>query len=539
MPLPTEAITYSYPLSGIISIHSSVFSCQILLFLSFFRFCLDLIELISGSVEQTVCSFNMPRDMRLMKWREEWERCKKQQHDYEHGQLEKQHKQLVDKIQETAEALKLQLESDSQCQTIIEEAKAQSEHEGFFALHRRDKDMCGARQFARKCLLKAIADKYKEVKQWATDELMVERACYDIKLPLSEIERNYSPQSSRVELEVNYVREHFDWVFFVFHSLFLAPINLPGMIWCSLTQFRSETAIKLVPSLHITNLAEQTSFVSSVMDTYTATVSQLVSNNQQELKNLLRQFLIRDVRSARILTQDIPEHIKETKNKLNTRASSEEKDKDRFQSILHKSNLIWNQLATTVLKLNVHIWPSESVHVPRLSAPDGNHSDHTPLSLPNGLFHDAVIKTGSQYVKKSTLMVIDLKMNEFLSKTIALAVVLPRYNRFRFVHILLYCVRRYCNRAKLEHKNVVQVYGSVLLDPDAIKIGLLFEPCASKSVTDELFATDRELKIEKACQMVLDVSHAICYLHNTDIVLRGFSLENLKVYMHISIILVD
>ena len=80
----------------------------------------------------------------------------------------------------------------------------------------------------------------------------------------------------------------------------------------------------------------------------------------------------------------------------------------------------------------------------------------------------------------------------------------------------------------------MQVYGSVLLDPDAMKIGLLFEPCANQPVTDELFEPERKLTAKRAIQMALDVSHAICYLHDNDIVLRGFSSENVKVqYTHI------
>ena len=84
-------------------------------------------------------------------------------------------------------------------------------------------------------------------------------------------------------------------------------------------------------------------------------------------------------------------------------------------------------------------------------------------------------------------------------------------------------------RVQLEHENIVQVFGSVLLDPDAMKIGLLFEQCANQPVTDELFEAERKLKIERASQLALDVSHAICYLHDNDIVLRGFSSDNVKV----------
>ena len=142
-------------------------------------------------------------------------------------------------------------------------------------------------------------------------------------------------------------------------------------------------------------------------------------NNEQQLKILLQQFLIRDVTSVRILIKDIPEHIKEEENKLSAQASREEKDKHCYQSILHRAKEIWNLLATTVLTLNVHIWPSESVHTSCI--PDVNHADD--MTLATGSFHDALIKTGG----KAFLMLIDLKMNDILSKTIALAAVLPRY----------------------------------------------------------------------------------------------------------------
>ena len=62
-----------------------------------------------------------------------------------------------------------------------------------------------------------------------------------------------------------------------------------------------------------------------------------------------------------------------------------------------------------------------------------------------------------------------------------------------------------------------------------MKLGLLFEPFAKQPITDELFAPDREFKIEKASQLALNVSHAVCYLHKNDLVLRGFSSDNLKV----------
>lgn len=476
-------------------------------YLSVSRYCLDLVELISGSVEQTICSFNMPRDKRLTKWREEWERCEKQRQDYEHGQLRKQHQFLLDKIKETAEALNVKLKSVRQCQSIIEQAKVQSEHEGFFACHKGDKDCCGVEQFAGNCLLQAIteAEEYKKVKQWATDELMVERACYDIGIPLSEIDRNYLAHNSRIDLQVKYVKERFNWAFFVLHFLFLAPINLPGMVWYTFTQFKSEAALKMVPSVQLTNLAEQTSFVSSVIDTYSETLRKLGHKENQELKILLQKFLIRDVRGVRILMDDVPRHIKETRNKLEAQANREEKDKGRFETIFQNSGLIRKKLAATVLKLNVHVWLSDSVHMSHLSVPVGNYLHFNSQSFPNGSFHDVTIETGSKLVKNSTLLVIDLK-DESLSDTVALAVVLPRM--------------------KLEHPKVLSVYGSVLLDSDDMKIGLLYERYVSQPITEELFARNREL--ENAFQIALSISDAICYMHNADIILRGFSLENIK-----------
>ena len=391
---------------------------------------MDLIALIADQVEQTVCSINMPQEMRMRKRNDDGKKIEKLQYDYNHGQLGKQRKELTSKIQETAVALEEQLTSKSHRQAIKKKATLQSDHEGIFAALEDDKDRRGALQFANERLLNDIASaqKYMEVSQWAKDKLMVEMACFNANIPLAAIERSYS-ECRRVTLPEQDTEEHSNTGFLWFHTAFLALVNLPGALLCVPAFFEYQrkgtmdafcTAVKFVPSFHIDNWRDKTSFVSSVVDTYTATVNQLVKNNREGLCNLLQQFLINDVRSARILMHHVPEHIETLKSKLKSQASLEQKDNCHFQSMFHDVTKIWNKLATAVQDLKVHTWSSESVDIPPLA-------DENDATLASGSFRDAFIKTGDTTMK-ATIMLINVKTDESLLKEIALAVAMPRYN---------------------------------------------------------------------------------------------------------------
>ena len=366
----------------------------------------------------------MPRERRLTKSREDWERFEKLQQDYEHGLLGKLRKQLVDKIQEAAAALEQQLTSKNQQQIVREEAIAKFEHGRSFYEHCEGTNLCKVEHFAANCVLTAIRDaqKYMEVKKWATDTLMVARACYKVNLPSAAIERSYSTLNRQVALQVKDNQKRFNWLFYAFHCVVLGPVNLPGCILSMLTGFQSEPVLKLVPSFHVIKWTQKASFISRVWDTYTATVNHLIKSNRQGLYSLLQQLLIVDVRSVWILMQYIPEQIETLKHKLDIQAILDKIDKHQLRSMFHEANKIWNTLTTSVLNLKVHSWHTESVHTSLLT--DGTQSDNTTLA--NGSFHDALIQTGDT-TKKATLMLINLKMDEFILKTTALAVAIPRY----------------------------------------------------------------------------------------------------------------
>jgi hypothetical protein len=472
------------------------------IFASSCRTCLNLVESIASSTERTVCYFNMPLDKRIEKYQNEYKKLKKLKNDFKNGRLGRQRRKLMTKIEETALALEQQLTSKEQHAKIKQEAIAQSDHQGLFSLVRGDNESTTVQLFTAEQLETSIEESelVMEVEQWAEDTLMVEEACFALDIPSTAIAKRFRA------LETPYydflIREqNSSSVFsrlcrkvpFILHNLALLPVNIFGMVMTSwahrLGGIDSVLEDGFIPSLHIENFRDKRLFVSDVVKRQKSTVAELLNDNRVGLLSKLVNILKRRIRSVRIL-MDLPKYIEELEAELKMQAKLEEQDKEGFQSMLHKVENVWRELAGSILTLNVHTWRGDSVSIYNEAAGKGS-------------FCNAHIKTIN---KRATAKLIDLKMDDFHQNAAAVATILPRVT--------------------LEDNSVIEFYGSVLLDPDALKIGLLFE--WFEPITEEISQAVTTMNVKTVTEMAVNVSNALCYLHDNDIILRGFSSENIK-----------
>lgn len=475
------------------------------IFVSSCRACLNLVESIASSTERTVCYFNMPLDKRIAKFQNESKKLKKLKNDFKNGRLGRQRRKLMTKIEETALALEQQLTSKEQHAKIKQEAIAQSEHQGlFFPWGRKDYKSMTVQWFTAEQLEMSIAESelVMEVKQWAEDTLMVEDACSALDIPYTAIARPFKDLETPdydFLIKGQNSSSVFSWlcryVPFILHGWILLPVTFFCLTKKYSNSLRNmdrdfDYEVNHILFCPIESFRRKCLFVSEVVKRHKSTVAELLNDNPDGLLSILKDILMWRIRSVRFLMADLPKYIEELEAELKMRAELEEKDKEGFQSMLHKAENVRRELAVLILTLNVHTWRGDSVSIYKEAAGKGS-------------FCNAHIKTND---KRATAKLIDLKMNDFHQNTAAVATILPRVT--------------------LKDNSVIEFYGSVLLDPDALKMGLLFE--WFEPIIEEISQAVTTVNVKTVTKMAVDVSNALCYLHDNRINLRGFSSENLK-----------
>ena len=71
----------------------------------------------------------------------------------------------------------------------------------------------------------------------------------------------------------------------------------------------------------------------------------------------------------------------------------------------------------------------------------------------------------------------------------------------------------------------------MLLEPENLTIGLLFEQYVKLQASNEIFLREEQTprKVERVNEMALQLTNAVCFLHDRAIVFGGFKTDDLKV----------
>ncbi|XP_062520540.1 uncharacterized protein LOC134195513 isoform X2 [Corticium candelabrum] len=475
------------------------------------KLCLDLLQFISDAVHRTLRSFNMRPEKRDAKWNRDRRCLERQQNDYKNGKLGDMVKQLQSKIASFSQCLESCYKSGELEDTITMLAQEKSKQLKDFTASDQRK-IVGF--FIVETLMETIENRieYTEIKNWCENDLEVMKACADVGLRLPDVSTRNS--TSRASLDHCISGSSKETMLERFSLSKLATLlRLPPRFVKLLVRVSTlgfYDLVKIIPNYVINDLHGKRSFEQQVTKYFNEYFLSLLCNNKAKLNKLLEELLSNEVLSVKLLLDDVPQKLAKDFRDLNILAQQDELHANEYKRLLDETTDIWNQLAETVVKLNIHKWRKDSLTT---LCSKSSETSYATSTLEDEIF-DARLQPSTLAGRFDESVVVEI-VNQRSTSTIEMQKILT---------VALHSFQ-------LRHENIIKVFGSVLLESETSTVGLLFEQCMKVQASNEIFSRDEQSprKLERVNEMALQLTNAICFLHDRAIVFGGFKTDDLKI----------